>query len=225
MSTTSSTTPTSSLGEQAYQRLRRLIVQLDFAPGDVLREDELPDRLGVGRTPLREALQRLAREHFVTVIPRRGMFVSGIDVAELSTLFETRSLLEPYVARLAAARGDDNDWDAMAAELSIDTSELAPAELLAVDRRCHEIMWAAAENRFLVDTLDTLYAQSDRLWHLHLAGVSDMAHAVTEHVDILTALRSGDGDTAAELVEQHVRSFDERIRTAITTHLSSPLTG
>ena len=92
-----------SLSEQAYGQLRRMIVRLDFAPGDVLREDALQDTLGMSRTPIREALQRLAREHFVTVIPRRGMFVSGIDVSELGLLFETRSVLEPYAARLAAA--------------------------------------------------------------------------------------------------------------------------
>ena len=94
-----------TLSAQAYAELRTMIVRLDLAPGDVLREDELRTRLGIGRTPIREALQRLAREHFVTVIPRRGMFVAGIDVGELSMLFETRTVLEPYAARLAAARG------------------------------------------------------------------------------------------------------------------------
>ncbi|MGB1504122.1 MAG: GntR family transcriptional regulator, partial [Acidimicrobiales bacterium] len=88
-----------SLSEQAYADLRNRIVRLDFAPGDVLREDALQELLGLGRTPIREALQRLAREHFITVIPRRGMFVSGIDVSELSMLFETRTVLEPYAAR------------------------------------------------------------------------------------------------------------------------------
>ena len=106
-----------TLSEQAYTDLRDRIVRLEFAPGDVLREDALRERLGLGRTPIREALQRLAREHFITVIPRRGMFVSGIDVSELSLLFETRSVLEPYAARLAAARGGAEHWAAMHAAL------------------------------------------------------------------------------------------------------------
>ncbi len=215
-----------TLAEQAYQQLRDKIVRLELAPGHVLREDTLRAELGIGRTPIREALQRLAREHFVTVIPRRGMYVSGIDVSELSMLFETRTVLEPYAARLAAARGTGDAWSAMS-----DTLEATrgagrdPGALMEIDRRCHELMWEAAGNRFLVDTLDMLYAQSDRLWHLYLADVADMREAVAEHGEILAALRAGDGARAADLVEAHVRAFDEQIRAAVTERLSSPLAG
>jgi len=214
-----------TLSETAYDKIRTLIVRLDLAPGDVLREDDLRARLGIGRTPIREALQRLAREHFVTVIPRRGMFVAGIDVSELSMLFETRTVLEPYAARLAAARGSTEHWAEMARELKATTQAKGNEELMAIDRRCHEIMWQAAGNRFLLDTLDTLYAQSDRLWHLYLSEVADMRHAVSEHAEILDALASADGDRVADLVEAHVRAFDEEIRAAVTERLASPLAG
>jgi len=214
-----------SLSEQAYGQLRRMIVRLDFAPGDVLREDALQDTLGMSRTPIREALQRLAREHFVTVIPRRGMFVSGIDVSELGLLFETRSVLEPYAARLAAARGTSEHWDAMEAALDGVGAASGNQDLMEIDRQGHEIMWEAAGNRFLVDTLDMLYAQSDRLWHLYLAEVADMTHAVDEHGEIMEALRSADGDRAGELMEEHIRSFDAQIRHAVTDRLNSPLAG
>ena len=214
-----------TLGEKAYGELRAMIVRLELAPGDVLREGDLQVRLGIGRTPIREALQRLAREHFVSVIPRRGMFVAGIDVGELSLLFETRTVLEPYAARLAAARGTHVHWTAMADALA--TTATAPDDqaLMAIDRRCHEIMWDAAGNRFLLDTLDTLYAQSDRLWHLYLADVTDMGHAVGEHAAMLEALRLGDGDGAARLVDAHIRAFDGEIRAAVTARLASPLAG
>jgi len=215
-----------SLRDEAYQRLRQMIVLLEFAPGDVLREDDLKERLGIGRTPIREALQRLEREHFVTVIPRRGMFVAGIEVSELSMLFETRTVLEPYAARLAARRGQDDHWSAMQVALERTTDPtLDRVDQLALDRTCHEIMWSAARNRFLIDTLDMLYAQSDRLWHLYLADVADMAVAVAEHLAILDALRDGDADRSAELVEAHVRSFDKQVREAVTAHLESPLAG
>ena len=148
-----------SLSEQAYTDLRDRIVRLEFAPGDVLREDALQERLALGRTPIREALQRLAREHFITVIPRRGMFVSGIDVSELSMLFETRTVLEPYAARLAAARGTDDHWTRMQGALDAVASATGNEDLMRIDRLGHEIMWEAASNRFLVDTLDMLYAQ------------------------------------------------------------------
>lgn len=225
---TDASVPTADNGsksELAYQQLRQMIVRLDLAPGDVLREDELRERLGLGRTPIREAVQRLEREHFVTVIPRRGMYVSGIDVSELSMLFETRTVLEPYAARLAALRGTTADWDAMADALAR-TGETGVGDLerLAIDRTCHEIMWRASGNRFLLDTLDMLYAQSDRLWHLYLADVAEMDAAVAEHLAILDALRRGDADRSAALVETHVQSFDAQIRDAVTARLAAPLT-
>lgn len=201
-----------------------MIVRLELAPGHVLREDDLQAVLGIGRTPIREALLRLARDQFVTVIPRRGMLVSPIDVDELSLLYETRALMEPYAARLACARGTGRHWTEMAdlIEGSLRPGT-PPEELLAVDRRCHEIIWDAAGNRFLTDTLDNLYAHSDRVWHMYLADVVDTRHAVDEHIEILDLLRSGDADGAAAAVEAHVRSFDEQVRTALTRRLVPPL--
>ena len=152
------------------------------------------------------------------------MFVSGIEVEELSMLFETRAVLEPYAARLAALRGTPEQWDDMEATLerTADPS-LDDVAQLALDRRCHEIIWAASGNRFLLDTLDMLYAQSDRLWHLYLADVADMQHAVDEHQTILSALRAGEGDAVAKLIETHVRGFDTQIRDAVTSRLEAPL--
>jgi DNA-binding GntR family transcriptional regulator len=212
-----------SLSERAYHEIRRMIVRLELAPGDVIDDDALQQRLGISRTPIREALQRLVRDQFVTVMPRRGMYVSGIEVAELTLLYETRAMLEPFAARLACARSKPHHWEHMAAALAEARPGATPDELMAIDRCCHEIVWQAADNRFLTDTLDMLYAQSDRLWHMYLADVDDMAHAVAEHVEILEALRDADAERAAALSEAHIRSFDEQIRDAVRRQLESPL--
>lgn len=207
----------------AYERIRRMIVRLDLAPGDLLRDDELQERLDLGRTPIREALQRLAREQFVTVIPRRGMFVSPIDVDDLSSLYETRSVMEPHAARLAALRGSTTTWDEM--EAVIDRSRqpgLESEDLLEVDRRCHELIWRAAGNRFLTDTLDALYAQSDRVWHMYLADLYDARHAIDEHVELLDAFRRGDPDECAALMSSHLEGFDDQVRAAVTARLGAP---
>lgn len=211
-----------SLSERAYYEIRDLIVRVALAPGDVIREDDLQVRLGIGRTPIREALQRLARDQFVTVIPRRGMLVSGVDVTELSMLYETRTILEPYATRLACLRGRSEHWEAMATALE---GAQAPGvnndQLMMIDRTCHEIVWSAAGNRFLNDTLDMLYAQSDRLWHLYLADVADMKHAVEEHGEIHAALVAGDSDRAAKLAEGHMRAFDDEISQAVRRRLGT----
>ena len=220
---TTFTPRTESLSEQAYRDIRRMIVQLELAPGAVIREDTLQSALGMGRTPIREALQRLVRDQFVTVIPRRGMYVSSIDVGDLAVLYETRAILEPYAMRLACARGDESVWDEMATLLENATDSSSPVELLEIDHQCRELVWAAADNRFLTNQLDMLYAHSDRLWHLYLGDVADLHDMIAEHRAILTALRANDADRAAELIEAHMRRFDEQIRNAVRRRLDSPL--
>ncbi len=214
-----------SLSERAYADIRRMIVQLDLAPGAVIRGDALQEQLGLGRTPIREALQRLVRDQFVTVIPRRGMYVSSIDVGDLALLYETRSILEPYAMRLACARGTGTMWEEMSNVLETAEAASSPTALLAIDRRCREYVWAAADNRFLTDHLDMLYAHSDRLWHLYLGDVADLHDMIAEHREILTALRAHDADRAAELIEAHMHRFDDQIRTAVRRRLDSPLAG
>lgn len=212
-----------TLSTQAYERIREMIVDLRLAPGEVVREDALQQALGIGRTPIREALQRLARDQFVVVIPRRGTLVASIEVSELSLLYETRAQMEPYAARLAAARGTPAHWAEMRVAISEAKGVSDARALLAIDRRCHEITWEAAGNRFLTGALDVLYAQSVRVWHMYLAVVADMHHAVEEHAEILDALEAGDEHTAGSLVEAHVRSFDDQVRRAVTARLAPPL--
>ena len=106
-----------SLADQAYYAIREWIVTLDLAPGSVVNERELMGRLGVGRTPVREALRDLAREQLVDVFPRRGMFVSGVDVGDIAGLSEVRLVLETEAARLAAERRNETDLEETAALL------------------------------------------------------------------------------------------------------------
>ncbi|HQY86909.1 MAG TPA: GntR family transcriptional regulator, partial [Ilumatobacteraceae bacterium] len=219
------TAPPESLSEQAYRDIRRMIVHLELAPGAVIREDALQATLQLGRTPIREALQRLVRDQFVTVMPRRGMYVSSIDVGDLALLYETRAILEPYAMRLACARGTDDAWNDMASLLEGATADATPAALLEIDRGCRELVWRAADNRFLTDHLDMLYAHSDRLWHLYLGDVADLHGMIAEHRAILHALRADDADRAAELIEAHMHHFDQQIRDAVRRRLDSPLAG
>jgi DNA-binding GntR family transcriptional regulator len=215
---------TESLSSIAYESIKRLIVRVELAPGTVVREDDLQQQLGIGRTPIREALQRLERDQLVTIIPRRGVMVSPIDVGDLALLFETRSILEPYVHRLAATRGDERHWNTMETALAR-ADELGDdgpwTELLHADRVCHEQVWEASNNRFLVQTLEMLYTQSERLWHQYVRDVADLRSALDEHRAVLRALRDGDGATAARLIEGHVRGFESQTREVLLGRLRS----
>lgn len=200
-----------------------MIVRLELAPGSVLSETELMAELGIGRTPIREALQRLRRDELVTILPRRGVFVTTLDIDDLPMLFNSRAVIEPHLAQLAARRGTVADWNEIERVLA-DAEDPATGSdnesLLEADNRCHEIVWHAAGNRFLTATAAMLYAQSNRLWHLYLGEISDMGPAVAEHRKILDALRAGDGAKAAQLTEDHIRTFEGEIREAMQRRMA-----
>ena len=204
-----------SLSQQAYEQIKRKIVSLELAPGALINEGELRHELSLGRTPIREALQRLANERLVMIVPRRGMFVTDIGVADLPRIFEIRLALEPAAVRFAAQRGQSAHWNQMQALLDsskVDGRQVNNERMIVIDQTCHEIIYDAAQNPFLIDTLSTLYALSLRLWFFSLSQIGSMNQALDEHRQILDALRRQDGDLAADLMVAHIRSFQEEIQ-------------
>jgi len=206
------------LSEQAYRSIRDLIVTLDLPPGAVVSEADLMSRLGMGRTPVREALRALARERLVEVYPRRGIFVAGVDPRELSALSEARSVLEPAAARLAAVRLTDADR-ATIDELLHELDGLGripdERELIALDQRLHRFVYAACRNAFLESSLDDYYTHALRIWFLALDRLEHLDDAVGEHKAILEAIRDGDAEAAAATMAAHIDGFESSIRQAL----------
>lgn len=203
------------LSQQAYEQIKQKIVSLELPPGAVIDEAALREELGLGRTPIREALQRLSLEKLVEIVPRRGTFVSDLGIMDLQRLFELRIVLEAQAARLAAQRGRQKHWNRMRQVLYQlpDASESFDNEkLIAIDKVCHEIMYEATDNEFLHDTLVTLYALSLRLWYFSLLQIGDMREAIVEHRQILDALEAGDGEGAEALLIRHIKTFQEEIQ-------------
>jgi DNA-binding GntR family transcriptional regulator len=204
-----------SYSEQAYRYIKQKIVSLALAPGSVINERALQRELGFGRTPIREALQRLSLEKLVNILSRRGMFVADIGITDLPKLFEMRVILESLAARMAAKRVQPKHWQHMASvfEQLPDPDELEYNEaLISIDQRCHEIIYEAADNHFLADTLTTHYALSLRLWYYFLSEIGDMRSAIMEHQQILEALQERDGQEAARLMGEHIQAFQEEIQ-------------
>jgi len=202
-----------SFADRAYFAIRELIVTLELPPGGVVREPELTERLGIGRTPVREALRRLAQERLVEVFPRRGMFVTKVDVRDLARLCEVRLALEPEAARLAAERAAQTDL----AELRDVLAELDvrrrrdPRVLIDLDERIHRAIYHASHNPYLAETLEQYYAHALRIWMVALAR-TDIGAAVSGHHAVLEAVVRGDGARAARLMREHVESFETAVR-------------
>lgn len=203
------------LSQQAYEQIKQKIVSLELPPGSVIDEAALREELGLGRTPIREALQRLSLEKLVEIVPRRGTFVSDLGIMDLQRLFELRIVLEAQAARLAAQRGRRSHWDRMhraLSQLPDDSESFDNEELIRIDKLCHEIMYEATDNEFLHDTLVTLYALSLRLWYFSLSEIGDMREAIVEHRHILDALEAGDRERAEKLIVRHIKTFQEEIQ-------------
>jgi DNA-binding GntR family transcriptional regulator len=204
-----------SLADQAYYRIRELIVSLELPPGSPISERDLMQRLGLGRTPVREALRTLARECLVEVYPRRGMFVSGVDVGDLAGLSEVRAALESHAARLAAGRANDDDRAVIAALLGeLDDVDGKPDErtLIDLDQRIHRHIYRCTHNPFLEATLDEYYVLTLRIWLLALDRVARLEDAVGEHRELLEAIRDGDPGRAEKAMRRHVTGFEQAIR-------------
>ncbi|HEV8685705.1 MAG TPA: GntR family transcriptional regulator, partial [Gaiellaceae bacterium] len=197
-----------SLSDEAYLRIRDLIVSLELAPGSILNERDLMERLALGRTPVREALRALAQEGLVEVYPRRGIFVSNVDVGDLASLSEVREVLESHAARLAAERATA-DERAEAAVLIEELDRTAGARrLIELDQRIHRHVYRCAHNAFFEKTLNEYYVLTLRIWFLALDRVARLDEAVQEHRELMEAIRDRDPDRAEATMLRHVRGFE-----------------
>ena len=208
----------SSLSEAAYSRIRSMIITLELEPGSLISESALMSTLKMGRTPIREALRSLANEKLVEVYPRRGMFVSRVDVANLSQLSETRAVLEIKAAELAATRSTAADQEitkALIKEIKAIKGDLDMPTLIGLDQRIHHHIYQCTHNEFLASALDNYYAHALRIWFLALDRVEHLADAIIEHRALLEAIASNDPKAASKAMREHVEGFESEIRKSL----------
>ncbi|MGW3564373.1 GntR family transcriptional regulator [Streptomyces sp. NPDC000941] len=208
-----------SLAERAYRAIRDRLVMLEIRPGAPINEDQLAQSLGVGRTPVREALKRLQYERLIATYPRRGTFATDVNITDLAHISEVRQELEPLAAAQAARRATATDRAALTAvrrELeSVDPRRQDAAELMHLDLSVHRAIYAATHNPYLEDTLVRHDNLATRIWCLFIDRLSDMAGHVAEHGPLIDAIVTGDPDQAARLARSHVEGFERAIRGAI----------
>ncbi|MET3719470.1 MULTISPECIES: GntR family transcriptional regulator [unclassified Arthrobacter] len=205
-----------SQAEAAYRQLRDKLIMLEIRPGEPINDGQLAAELGFSRTPVREAIKRLEGDHLVVSYPRRGTFATTVDFTELADVSEIRELLEPLAARRAADRANEGMRrellqvaDAIA---GIDPGTGESRDLMRYDLMVHRLIYKAAANPHLEDTLIRYDNLATRIWCVVLDKVPSVTGHITEHVDLLMAVAAGDADKAGELALHHVTSFEETIR-------------
>lgn len=208
-----------SLAERAYRAIRDRLVMLEIRPGAPINEDQLAQSLGVGRTPVREALKRLQYERLITTYPRRGTFATDVNITDLAHISEVRQELEPLAAAQAARRATARDRTTLTAlrrELeNVDPRRHDADELMHLDLKVHRAIYAATHNPYLEDTLVRHDNLATRIWCLFIDRLPDMAGHVEEHGPLIEAIVAGDPDRAAQLARSHVEGFERAIRDAI----------
>jgi DNA-binding GntR family transcriptional regulator len=207
--------PGELLADRAYVQLRDRIVTLAIAPGGPINEDALGRELHMGRTPVREAIKRLALERLVTVFPRRGTFAAEINITDLGAISDVRVQLEGHAARRAAERltpARRDELDALVAEID-DREGAGDADILMrLDARVHRSVYAWADNAYLQETLERYLNLSLRIWYLVLDRLPHLFDRVHEHRDLLCAIRNGEAERARDIAAEHVATFESEIR-------------
>ena len=195
--------------ERAYSLLREEILDGELAPGTVLGEVEQSTRLGVSRTPLREALSRLAAEGLVAAHSGRGVVVTDPPLESVGELFEVRSALEEQAARLAARRRDRAVFEALQVELRaagrlLENGDPARHEYYALVARLDAAIDTAAANPFLVSTLNGVRTHVARIRRIAQDDPDRLREAAREHLMIVDAIVDGSESLAAHATQLHL---------------------
>lgn len=193
-------------GEQAYQRLIEAIARGELPPGTRLRETELSERLGLSRTPVREALRALEADGLVQHQPRHGAMVRQLDHAEVMELYEMRAVLEGTAARLAARMASDIELQALRALNADFAAAPDPRTAAEFNRQFHDTLVGASRNRFLLHAVEGLRKTMLILGPTTMSIESRVQEAATEHAEVIAALQERDGPRAEHLMRGHIEA-------------------
>lgn len=206
-----------SLTEEAYEALENRIITGQLPPGSMASEQVLAKALGLGRMPIREALQRLAREGLVVVHPRRGIQIPDASVELELKLLEVRRPLQSQMVRLASRRASDEQRERMrelAQILSERTAVYHADEGVQLVREVHNLLADASGNDYLVRVLRPILGLTRRFWFLHRS-VGDPKAGAALHSQILTAIAAGDEAAAVQASEELIEFLERFARATL----------
>jgi DNA-binding GntR family transcriptional regulator len=204
------------LVDQAYRQIRDAIVAVRLQPGAPLDEKALSASLGLGLTPIRDALKRLTLEKLAVTYPRRGTFVSRIQIADEARLTEIRVELEGLAAALAAERATEAERATLLELLAdLERGSHERAAHTELDARVHRAIYAATHNEFLESTLNQYANLALRIWNLCLPEQLGVDEAVHSQRAVIEAILRRDPPIARKAAEQHLQGFSEEVRSTV----------
>jgi len=210
--------PKTKLTDLAYEQIEEAIVTLRIPPGTPISEQVLSEMTGIGRTPIREAIQRLAREHLILVLPQRGLLVSEIDVSKQLKLLEIRREIERLICRSAARRATDverKSFARLANEFIAASKKDDDVAFIRSDREFNDLCLAAARNEFAEGALRMLHGLSRRFWYLHYKQAADMPEMARLHAGVALAIAKSDVDGAGQALDRLLDNIEGFTRATV----------
>lgn len=210
--------PKAKLTDLAYELIEEAIVTLRIPPGTAVSEQALSEMTGIGRTPIREAIQRLAREHLILVLPQRGLLVSEIDVNKQLKLLETRREIERLICRSAARRATDAErqsFKRLADEFMKAAARNDDVAFIRADREFNELCLSAARNEFAEGAMRLLHGLSRRFWYLHYKQAADMPEMGRLHAAVAVAIAGADVKGAGEALDRLIDNIETFTRATV----------
>jgi DNA-binding GntR family transcriptional regulator len=207
-----------SLREKAYEDIKRRIITLEYRPGEYLNEAVLSEALGIGRTPLNQALHQLQHERLIEIIPRKGLIISPISLDEIMNIIAARTVNEALCVSLAAQWA--NNTDVLALRKILDKAQAAIPQrniekLMNLDHEFHCEISRISRNAVLGDILRSLHERSLRFWFLSLSTIARLEAVHAEHEAIYSAIAEHDAETGAIVARTHIEQFQKNIVLAV----------
>jgi len=193
-----------SLTEQAYAQIEEAIVTLQIEPGTTVSELSLSEMTGIGRTPIREAIQRLAREHLILIMPQRGLLVPEIDVKKQLKLLRTRREVERLICRSAARSATPQEREVfgqLAAEFAEASRTNDDVSFVRLDREFNELCLIAARNEFAEASMRLMHGLARRFWYFHYKQAADLPEMARLHGAVAKAIADGNVDRAGQALD------------------------
>ncbi|MDQ7970391.1 MAG: GntR family transcriptional regulator [Oxalicibacterium faecigallinarum] len=205
--------PKPKLTDLAYDQLEEAIITLKIPPGSVISELTLSEMLNIGRTPIREAIQRLAREHLLLVLPQRGLLVPEIDLKKQLKLLETRREVERLICKSAARRATPDERKIFARlfdEFMHASKTNDDVVFMRSDREFNELTLVAARNEFAEGAMRLMHGLSRRFWYFHYKQAADLPEMARLHANVAGAIAKGDVEAAGlglDLLLDNIETF------------------
>jgi GntR family transcriptional regulator, rspAB operon transcriptional repressor len=199
----------------AYARLQEMVLDLRLTPGTFVNEQSLATDLGLGRMPVREALARLAKDRFITIVPRRGIIVTPITLDEIVDMFEAREAIECGVAYIAATRATDDDLRTLRGLVeTVDRSRVSAdsEQFLKDDHAVHTFLVHMIRNPLLQDAADRLQLHTLRFWRLYWKNLPPRTEAMLSHAELLAALEDHDPAKAEQAMRNHLQTSRQLVQ-------------